>query len=124
MGHSHSDIQQKPSPLDTNIEDNAKIITAVLAFIVTMLTFCLDHLWSGLVLILAIFFTFCFKGTADASVCRGTTGTQGIDLNAFRLDPYDMHHVRRQTRGAFTSAGHCVWHYIGKLAGYDDMGVN
>jgi hypothetical protein len=35
-----------------------------------------------------------------------------------------MHYVRRQTRSSFTSAGHYVRHYIGKLAGYDDMGVN
>ena len=55
---------------------------------------------------------------------RSTAHTHGIDLNAFGLDQYDMHHVRRQTRGAFSSAGHYVRHYIGKLAGYKDMGVD
>jgi hypothetical protein len=67
---------------------------------------------------------FGFQGAAGASVRRGATGTHGIDPNTFGLDPYDMHHVRRQTRGTFTSAGQYVRHYIGNLAVYDDMGVN
>jgi hypothetical protein len=101
---SKPDIQQKPSSRGPDQEGNAGCIFVVLSF-ATLQSYRREFIGAGELVatlaVVAMLMIFGFKGAAGASVRRGATGTDGIDLNAFGLDPYDMHHVRRQTRGTF-----------------------
>jgi hypothetical protein len=107
MSQSPSEFQQKPSPRDADTEGNTKFAIILGIALLAASKFCRDH-YHVIIIIIAVFLAICLSGVAGATARRDTTGTQGIDLNAFGLDPYDIHHVRRQTRGAFTSAGQCV----------------
>jgi hypothetical protein len=130
MEQRDQDIQPKEPPQGPDQGRKAWWTYAAVASLLTAMQIsCRDIFIAVLAVAVAVAVTyvgptFSLKGAEGASVHRGATGTRGIDLNAFGMDQYDMHRVRRQTRSSFASPSHYVRHCIGKLAGYDDMGVD